>query len=75
MILVVIKMGAQVRAGKQFFTKLSEQLLEQLRHRKQKKRINIVIEVLQTVIFGISFIVELALCTNVNFDLTNALNS
>ena len=48
-------MGAQVRAGKQTFTKLPEQLLvirATAAQKMERKRINIIIKVVQTVIFG-----------------------
>ena len=69
-------MGAQVRTGKQSFTKIAGATPMATEKQKiERKRINIVIKVVQTVIFGKSFVIGVCnFSTNVNFDLTNALN-
>ena len=70
-------MGAQVRTGKQSFTKITGATPRVTEPQKiERKRINIVVKVVQSVIFGKSFVIGVHnFSTNVNFDLTNALNS
>ena len=69
-------MVAQVRTGKQSFIKIAGATPRATEPQKiERKPINIVIKVVQTVIFGKSFVIGVHnFSTNVNFDLTNALN-
>ena len=69
-------MGAQVRTGKQSFIKIAGATPRATESQNiERKPINIVIKVVQTVIFGKSFVIGVHnFSTNVNFDLTNALN-
>ena len=63
-------MGAKVRTGKQSFTKIAGAKPQKI----ERKRINIVINVYR-LILGKSFVIGVhKFSTNVNFDLTNALN-
>ena len=70
-------MGAQVHEGKLFFYQIAGATPTATEPQKiERKLINTVIKVVQTKIFGNSFVIGVHIFSiNVNFDLTNALNS